>query len=329
MTALHSVRYDGQDEVAPDDAVEPGPSGVEHELAAYKAMVHAVLATCRAAGAGDLEARTLEVPEAREYPELVALRHSLNRILDLSDAFIREAGAALTSASEGRYHRRFLEQGMPGHFRVGVDAINAGRQGMQAAAEAVAAAEQERQHLAMRFEDVVVTLTEQLVGSSGTLSSATSSLTRSAQGAGAEVVQARETVDSLSESSLQIQEVVKVIDQIASQTRLLALNATIEAARVGEMGKGFAVVASEVKELANQTQSATQRVSDQVAMIQNASKDAVSVMVEVGSTVEQMNTMVAEMALAVDGGGAGEIGISQVTGNLRDEVTGFLQAMRQ
>jgi methyl-accepting chemotaxis protein len=298
------------------------------ELAAYKAMVAAVLETCRAAGSGDLEARTLFVAEASDYPELVALRHGLNRVLDLSDAFIREAGASLTSAGEGRYHRRFLEQGMPGHFRVGVDAINAGRAGMKVAADAVAAAELERQSLAKRFEDVVVALTEQLVASSTTLSSATVGLTDSARGAGDEVVKARETVDSLTESSVQIEEVVKVIDQIASQTRLLALNATIEAARVGELGKGFAVVANEVKELASQTQSATQRVSDQVSMIQNASKDAVSVMVEVGTTVEQMNSMVADMARAVDGDGAGEVGVSLATGNLRDEVSGFLHAMR-
>lgn len=306
---------------------ETAPATAMTELEAYKAMVGQLLETTRAAGQGDLEARVHHIPGTEGYADLVAVRHQVNRVLDLSDAFIREAGAALTSAGEGRYHRLFLEQGMPGHFRVGVASINEGRAQMKRAADAVSAAEQERQDLAARFESVVVNLTEQLVAASGSLDTATGSLTGSAQGAGQEVVQARETVDSLLASSEQIQQVVKLIDQIAAQTRLLALNATIEAARVGEAGKGFAVVASEVKELANETQDATQKVSDQVAMIQSASRGAVEVMSSVGSTVEHMNGMVHEMAGAVRGSGQGD-GISSATINLRDEVSRFLEAMR-
>lgn len=51
------------------------------------------------------------------------------------------------------------------------------------------------------------------------------------------------------------------ISEIASETNMLALNATIEANAAGEKGKGFAVIAGEVKDLANQTSSATSEIN--------------------------------------------------------------------
>ncbi|SDT43931.1 methyl-accepting chemotaxis protein [Actinoplanes derwentensis] len=109
-----------------------------------------------------------------------------------------------------------------------------------------------------------------------------------------------ETINRLGVSSAQIGDVIKTITAIASQTNLLALNATIEAARAGESGKGFAVVASEVKDLAQETARATERISQQIAAIQSDTGQAVTAIDEISRIIEQISDFQTTIASAVE-----------------------------
>lgn len=292
------------------------------ELETYRALLGRMQVALQAVGEGDLEARVLGVPEMADDPDLVQLCHHLNRVLDLVDAFSREAAATLSAAAEGRYHRRVLEQGLPGQFGASAAAINAGQESMAQAAQRLQEARDERRDLAEQFETVVVGLSNQVVDSSRELAGTTGRLNASAGEADGRMEQARTTIASLEDSSRAIHQVVRTIDEIAAQTRLLALNAAIEAARVGEAGKGFAVVAKEIKELANQTRTATQEVGATVTGIQEATLEAVSVMEDVRGTVHAMNDMVGEMDGRVGSG------LVPTTLRLRQEAGDLLQALR-
>ncbi|ABL81484.1 MULTISPECIES: methyl-accepting chemotaxis protein [unclassified Nocardioides] len=109
-----------------------------------------------------------------------------------------------------------------------------------------------------------------------------------------------ELVTQLGESSTQIGNVVKLISSIAGQTNLLALNATIEAARAGDAGKGFAVVAGEVKELADQTGSATEDIERQVAAIQRDTVRAADAIGRISAVIDQVNDTQAAIASAIE-----------------------------
>lgn len=109
-----------------------------------------------------------------------------------------------------------------------------------------------------------------------------------------------ETISELGSSSEEIGNVIKVISAIAEQTNLLALNATIEAARAGEKGKGFAVVAHEVKELANQTATATMEISGRVEAIQVATANAVAANGEISDSIVQISEISTAIATAVE-----------------------------
>jgi methyl-accepting chemotaxis protein len=108
------------------------------------------------------------------------------------------------------------------------------------------------------------------------------------------------TIDELKDSSTSIGEILKVITAIAEQTNLLALNATIEAARAGEAGKGFAVVAHEVKELAQQTATATEDIAQRVTAIQGSSARAGTSVVNARQVIERINELQASIAAAVE-----------------------------
>ncbi|MAT72553.1 MAG: hypothetical protein CMJ58_23895 [Planctomycetaceae bacterium] len=104
----------------------------------------------------------------------------------------------------------------------------------------------------------------------------------------------------LGEAADSIGRVLKVIEDIAGQTKLLALNATLEAARAGEAGRGFAVVANEVKELARQTAEAAGGVRNQIAGMQDRTHGIVDAITKICESTDSASQLSQIIATAVE-----------------------------
>lgn len=300
------------------------------ELAHYREWISKVTQVCEEAARGNLEARLLY--SSKETGDIGRLANSTNHMLDMTDAFLREARASLEAAREGRFYRRVLLRGMLGSFRDASETINSDIDAMARDA-ALKESVGRRRELADQFEGTVKSVFSSLESSATRVSAAARSLSEVAGTAAGDhpngqnpvaqtltkkdaekARQLNQVVAALTDASQRIGGVVKLISQIAGQTNLLALNATIEAARAGDAGKGFGVVAAEVKNLSRQTAHATEEISGEITKMR--------------STVENTAELVAAMSHSI-----GEMlqiseQLSQQTEQLSGSVDQFLQTIR-
>ncbi|NIZ03627.1 methyl-accepting chemotaxis protein [Thalassospira lucentensis] len=162
--------------------------------------------------------------------------------------------------------------------------------------------------------ETVAAATEQLSASNAEINRQMAETTRISNEASQRAQHTNQLVVSLSQSAGRIGEVIALITDIAEQTNLLALNATIEAARAGDAGKGFAVVAAEVKNLANQTEKATEEIAGQISGIQKATGESVTAIGDIGTIIDSLNEIATTISAAVEEQGAAT---DEITRNVR------------
>jgi len=315
------------------DASESGPTA---ELAREQEWMARAAEVCEEAAAGNLEARLTHCEESGDIGRLV---HGINHLLDMTDAFLREARASLEHASQGKFYRRVLLRGMRGSFRSASETINKDIETMARDAALKESVEQ-RKALADQFESTVKSVFSALASSAIRVDAAAQSLSAVAgdgaqtkenrkKGAhatsasprsgasitgGAQKRQLDQVTSALTEASQRIGGIVNLISELADQTNLLALNAAIEAARAGDAGRGFAVVADEVKKLSTQTAGATGEITGEINKMRSTVDDTAALVVDISRSIGEMREASSQL--------------SKQTRELSASVDSFLQVIR-
>lgn len=190
--------------------------------------------------------------------------------------------------------------------------------------------------------DIVASATEETTATINEISTNTGKARIISEKAVHQAANSLEKMKDLGTTALAIGKVTETISEISDQTNLLALNATIEAARAGEAGKGFAVVASEIKDLANQTATATMEIRTNIEGIQTATSVSVKEIEGISVVIREVDEIIATIAVAIEEQsiatsesarnlGQAAIGIQEVnhsisqTSNFADQINGDIK----
>lgn len=217
---------------------------------------------CQRAAQGDFEARVLHCDRRSPAGRLGI---AINDLLDRADAFVREATATLAHASQDKFFRRVLPNGMVGAYQNAAEVINQATAAMAAKSAALVTSERHSRQLADEFEHNVAGVVRTLAAAASELHDTSVELTSLAEGTkhvAADGFQAAEQTSAdvrhVTEDATALAESERLVAQQAEQSTEIARRAVAEAARAAE--------------LVDRANEANQRIEEVVTLIANIAR---------------------------------------------------------
>lgn len=207
-------------------------------LYSLAAVIDRAAKVCDAAATGDLEMRILEEVE----PGAVGrIQLGINNMIDISDAFVREASGSASYIAQSKYYRKVLPRGLPGAFANAAKVLNE-------STETTESKVQDFMDFTSNFEEKVTAIVADISSAAAEMRGGAEVLSRNATNTSEQVTSAAAATE---EASTNVQTVASAAEELFSS--------------VSEIGKQVArstVIAREAVDRAAQTNVTVQSLAD-------------------------------------------------------------------
>ncbi|MGA7156956.1 MAG: methyl-accepting chemotaxis protein [Acidobacteriaceae bacterium] len=234
------------------------------ELAAecelYMEWIERSAGVCEVAARGNLEVRLLGCENGGAIERLV---RSINYLLDVTDAFVRESGAALAAAADQRFYRKIILQGLLGPFRLASETINEATERMEVQTMALAESEVERAALAESVDLVATSVQDSAKSVQATAKGLKQSAASTAAQAATVAAAAEETsaivqtvaaaTEELSVTAAEIERHMREMARIANDAVDGANKTTVTVQGLAAAQNKIGVVVKTISQVASQT----------------------------------------------------------------------------
>ena len=222
-----------------------------------RASLRKATEVCKAVAKGDFEARILNINDKDELAELM---HSINLLIDRTDAYLRESKTCLDYVGQNRHFRLISEKGMVGAFGAAARSINTATHKIRDRHDNfcdLAARLESRLHETVEKIDEATTELKDASGEMARASEAASGrsldVSSGAEQAAANMRNVADTTEELTESIGEINRQVISAAEIAKGTvdKSQAMNREIDG--LSEMSQRIGVVVQLINDIASQT----------------------------------------------------------------------------
>ncbi|MDR3436809.1 methyl-accepting chemotaxis protein [Telmatospirillum sp.] len=266
------------------------------------------LTAVEAAASGNLDRRIIGIPGTGR---LARMLHNINRLLDLTEAFTKEADAAMSYTAEGRYFRHILTDGLLGEFGDHAKVINAAQASM----------ERKSKDFTVEAGNIGRSIKEASAGVAATATEMEATARQMSSIASDTSHQSSTVAEAASEASVNVERVAVAVEDVA-----------LGIEDVARQIKQSATIASKTADAANDTErainglaGAAQKIGEVITLIEDIAGK--TNLLALNATIEAARAGDAGKGFAVV---ANEVKhLANQTAKATEEISGQIDSMRQ